>query len=153
MTPETRKIFRDYAWAYFTLHAGQRLQSFNFFLVAAGLLTAGITGLLKEGGPAHGIAALLGGALSILSVVFWKLEQRTKYLVKNAEAALKHLDSQEDDLADEKGAPHVLKLFDHDDHVVKERLWHLSYTNCLGLVYLIFFLLGIIFLLTALLCR
>jgi hypothetical protein len=119
----------------------------------AGLLTAGITGLLKEGGPAHGIAALLGGALSILSLVFWKLEQRTKYLVKNAEADLRHLDLREDDLPDEQGTPHVLKLFDHDDHVVKERFWHLSYADCLGLVFLIFFVLGLIFLITALLCR
>jgi amino acid permease len=100
VNPETKKVFRDYAWAYFQLHAGQRLQSFNFFLIVAGLLAGGITNLLKDGGASQWIAAVLGLALTFFSLVFWRLEERTKHLVKNAEKALKYLEAQED-LADE----------------------------------------------------
>ena len=34
-TEQTDKIAFDYAWNWFALHAGQRMQSVNFFLVAA----------------------------------------------------------------------------------------------------------------------
>jgi hypothetical protein len=75
---ETKKIFRDYAWAYFKLHADQRLQSFNFFLIVAGLLAGGITSLLKDGGGTRWIATVLGLTLAVLSFVFWRLEERTQ---------------------------------------------------------------------------
>jgi hypothetical protein len=140
---ETKKIFRDYAWGYFKLHADQRLQSFNFFLIVAGLLAGGITSLLKEGGSTWWVAALLGLTLAVLSLVFWRLEERTKHLVKNAEEALKYLDSQEG-FPDEQEISHVLRLFDHDDYVVRERRWHLSYSKCLTIVFFVFAILGVV---------
>jgi hypothetical protein len=38
---------RDYVWAYFQLHANQRISSFNFFVIAA-LLTTGLAGTVKS---------------------------------------------------------------------------------------------------------
>ena len=99
--------------------------------------------LLKDGGELRWIAVPLGILLAVLSGVFWKLEQRTRYLVKNAEKALKYLDSQEE-FADEQEVPHVLRLFDHDDHVVTGRVGHASYSWCLSAVFLIFAGLGIL---------
>lgn len=32
----------DYAWDWFAYHAGQRLTTFNFFLVIVGVLTVGL---------------------------------------------------------------------------------------------------------------
>jgi hypothetical protein len=141
--PDKKKIFRDYAWAYFSLHAGQRLQSFNFFLIVAGLLAGGTMTLLKDGGDLRWIAVPLGVTLALLSGVFWKLEHRTRYLIKNAEKALKYLDSQEG-FEEKQEVPHVLRLFDHDDHAVKGRVGHVSYSWCLSAVFLIFAAIGIL---------
>lgn len=99
--------------------------------------------LLKDGSEVRWIAAPLGVILAILSGVFWKLEERTKHLIKNAEQALKYLDSQEG-FSDEQGVPHVLRLFEHDDQLVNGRLGHLSYSRCLSTVFLIFAILGIL---------
>jgi hypothetical protein len=149
MDPDLKKMFREYAWEYFKLHAGQRLQSFNFFLIVAGLLAAAITSLLKDGGAPRGLATPLGLALVTLSFVFWRLEERTKHLVKNAEAALKHLDSQEG-LSDDGGTPNPLRLFDRDDYLVGMRWLHLSYSNCFGIVFLVFGILGMVLAVAAL---
>jgi len=49
-----KEIFRKYAWDYFEYHADQRMKTFNFFIVMAGLLAGGITSCSK-------MAAILGG--------------------------------------------------------------------------------------------
>ena len=66
--------------------------------------------MLKEDGDVRWISPL-GFLLSILGLIFWKLDQRNRRLVKNGEAALAFLDSQHD-LAQQNGAPHVLKIFE-----------------------------------------
>jgi hypothetical protein len=74
---EIKKTFREYTWAYFALHADQRIKTFNFFHIVAGLLAGGITTLLKGGGDARWISPF-GALLTILSFVFWKLDNRNK---------------------------------------------------------------------------
>ena len=89
----------DHAWNWFALHAGQRMQSFNFFLVATAFLVAAYgTVLEKHRGVAAGIG-LLGAWVS-----FWfnRLERRTRQLVKAGEAALA---SSQDRLASISGIP------------------------------------------------
>ena len=74
-----RKQGRDYAWNWFALHAAQRMQTFNFFLVATAFLIAGYASLLeKHRGAAFGVA-LLGAWLT-----FWfhRLDTRSRQLVK-----------------------------------------------------------------------
>jgi hypothetical protein len=87
---EANKIARDYAWNWFELHASQRMQTYNFFLVATAFLIAGFSALLDK----HPIAAV-GIALtgSWLSVWFNRLDARTRQLVKAAERALKVSDA------------------------------------------------------------
>jgi hypothetical protein len=85
MKESEEQMFRTYAWDYFAYHADQRMKTFNFFIVAAGLLAGGITSLLKDGSDARWIIIPLGLLLFILSVVFWKLDQRNKALVRNGE--------------------------------------------------------------------
>jgi len=74
-----------HAWNWFSLHAGQRMQSFNFFLIATAFMVAAYgTVLDKHRVVAFGIAML--GAW----VCFWfnRMERRTKQLVKAGEQAL-----------------------------------------------------------------
>src|SRR6266571_7503138 len=94
----------DHAWNWFALHAGQRMQSFNFFLVATAFLIAAYGALLeKHAGIATGIAIL--GAWN--SYWFNRLEKRTKQLVKGGEAALKGSQKQ---LAELSGIPEMAIL-------------------------------------------
>lgn len=82
----------DHAWRYFALHAGQRISMFNFFVVVSGLVGAGLGACLQKGGHFYLLGAGLGALLSLVSFVFWKLDQRTSFLVKHAEDAISELE-------------------------------------------------------------
>jgi len=86
---EVNRAALDHAWDWFALHARQRMQCVNFFLVAiAFLATAYATALTRElAGLAIGIS-LLGAWIS-----FWfhRLDQRTRELVEAGQNALKPL--------------------------------------------------------------
>jgi hypothetical protein len=85
------KQAREHAWNWFALHAAQRMQTFNFFLVATAFLIAGYASLLeKHRGAAFGVA-LLGAWLT-----FWfhRLDARSRQLVKAGERALAALEAQ-----------------------------------------------------------
>ena len=105
MDPIKERLLRDYAWAYFSFHADQRMKTFNFFIILAGLVSGGIVTLMRDNGNPW-IVAPLGLALSILCLLFWRLDQRNHVLVRNGEAAVKFLDSQTG-LATSDGTPHV----------------------------------------------
>src|SRR5438105_2387224 len=78
----------DHAWDWFSLHAGQRMQSFNFFLVATGFLVAAYASVLKD----HRDAGLGIGVFGAwISFWFRHLEYRTRQLVHAGEAALRPL--------------------------------------------------------------
>lgn len=78
----------EHCWRYFQLHAAQRLTVFNFFVVLAGLMAAGLSATL-QGSPRYAlVGVILGFLLSLLSYVFWKLDQRGSFLIKHAEEAV-----------------------------------------------------------------
>lgn len=140
--------FREYAWGYFELHAQQRLQLFEFYITLSTATLAGFFALIQVS-DGHPLLSLVGFALSFFSFVFWKLELRTRALVKNAEEALKHLDAQHS-LADVSGAPHPLRMFDRDDHFTsraKKRsitTGHFSYARSFRWVFIFFASLGLL---------
>jgi len=84
-----QRVF-EYPWRYFALHAGQRMQSVNFFLIATTFLVSAYVAAVSGGhaGLAAGVAVL--GALS--SFVFYRIERRVRGLIKAAEAALRPLE-------------------------------------------------------------
>lgn len=75
----------DHAWRYFALHAGQRLTVFNFFTVLTGLTSAGIAAAMQGDRRFAIVGVALGILLTLLAIVFWKLDQRTAFLTKRAE--------------------------------------------------------------------
>lgn len=83
----------EHAWQYFELHSKQRLTTFNFFLFLSGAASAGVAAALQ--GSAH--FAILGVALGLLlilaSFLFWKLDQRTSFLIKHAEACITSIET------------------------------------------------------------
>ena len=57
---------RVHAWNWFVLHSGQRMQAFNFFLVATAFLIAGYVSLLEKNRWAAFGVALLGASARFL---------------------------------------------------------------------------------------
>ena len=64
MPENTRmKEKREYAWNYFELHARQRMAVFNYFVLIAALLTAGLAGSLSKVDGYHLMSLGLGFSL------------------------------------------------------------------------------------------
>ena len=85
---ELLKEQREYAWSYFQLHANQRMTTFNFFVVIAALLTTGLSGTFNKDFQNPFIGIVLGAGLIVISFIFWKLDQRIRYMIKHAETTL-----------------------------------------------------------------
>lgn len=82
----------DHAWRYFELHAQQRMTVFNFYLAISGLTAAGIGVSLQYGSEFSIVTFMLGNFLSLISFIFWKLDQRVSELIKRSERALSELE-------------------------------------------------------------
>lgn len=83
---ELNKQAREHAWNWFSLHASQRMQCVNYFLVAAAFSAAAYASLLEKH-PGPGAFVALAGAW----VGFWfhRLDLRTRQLVRAGESVLK----------------------------------------------------------------
>jgi Flp pilus assembly protein TadB len=81
---------RTYAWNWFALHAGQRLQLVNFWLVAVAFLASAFVQALLS----HMVAIAFGISVAgiIASLAFMRLDARTRELVQVAENALRYIE-------------------------------------------------------------
>lgn len=145
MEPDQLSQFRQYAWNYFSVHADQRLKTFNFYAVLSSAIVAGTLAIAKDAkNPA--IAAPLAFLLAFLSFIFWKLDQRNRQLIKQGENALKYLEATSGPVG-EAGAPHVVQLFTHEEHMTRGLVRfpralptraHFSYSTCFNAVFFVF---------------
>lgn len=87
-----REEAQAYAWNWFALHAGQRLQLVNFWLVAVAFLASAYV----QARSGHLVAIQIGLALTgaAASLGFMRLDRRTRQLVQVSEDALRHLEKQ-----------------------------------------------------------
>jgi len=138
---------RKYAWDYFTLHATQRLTTFNFYLVLAALLITGAFTAFKIDFLHPIVGAGLGLVLAFLSFVFHKLDERNRELVGIGEQALMFLEKEISSGLGSDQEPHVLQLFLKEkfqtDNLKKQRFCHilkkhLSYSDCFRCVFIMF---------------
>lgn len=79
----------DHTWSWFSLHASQRLQSVNFFLVAIAFLSNAFVTAIKE----H--LYLIAAGVSVLAIstsfFLYKMERRIRSLIHSSEHALSSL--------------------------------------------------------------
>ena len=151
MMPDERKEARTYAWGYFALHADQRMKLFNFFLIFSGLILSAFTAV-KAGVVGGMVVAVLPLFLVLTAFIFWRLEERTRRLVKNGEDALRFLDEQLPVEALSDQTPHYLRLIERDDHLMElakrrcgvKRLVPISYADNFRFAYLIIGGVGIV---------
>jgi Flp pilus assembly protein TadB len=88
---QANKTAFDYAWGYFNLHSGQRMQSTNFFLIAAAFLAGTYANAMVWGRP--GLAFYLSLIGAVASYMFYRMERRVRRLIHAAEAALRPVES------------------------------------------------------------
>jgi hypothetical protein len=151
MKDEISERLQDQAWKYFSLHADQRLKTFNFYLILATIIVGGLLTVMKDLKTAY-IGAILAFTLTLLSFVFWKLDQRTRQMIWYAEEALKWCET-EMQLPQENFCPHVASIFRREEHLTKharrpQRLnifvRHFSYSECFSLIFFVFGLGGFV---------
>ena len=94
---EIAKQAREHAWNWFALHATQRMQAFNFFVVATAFLIAAYASLLDKEPAAAVVLAIVGAWLA-----FWfnRLDARSRQLVEAGEDALRVSQARLANLAD-----------------------------------------------------
>jgi hypothetical protein len=97
MTSEKSEVARlaasskglEHSWQWFSLHAGQRMQGVNFFLVAAAFLTGALVTALQAHDKLIAVAVGLFGAF--IAVCFSRLDLRVRELIHAGEAGMKPL--------------------------------------------------------------
>lgn len=140
MDEKKREELRDHAWKYFSLHAEQRLKTFNFYLILCTVVAGGVLATMKDAKDPR-IAVPVALLLPFLSVVFWKLDTRNRQLIDHGQRAIMFF---EDDpaLAAPDGTPHVTQILLREKHATdRDRPW--TYRRCFNAVFLIFGLAGI----------
>lgn len=90
------KELREHSWNWFSLHAVQRMQTLNFFLVAMAFLATGY-GASVARTPVVATAIAFAGAL--LSLAFIQLDFRNRELVKHGERALARVQTRYQELS------------------------------------------------------
>ena len=145
---EIETTFRKYAWDYFAVHAAQRLTGFQFFITLATALVGGYLVLIANSDNRK-LASIVGFLLVFFSFVFFKLDQRTRALIKNAERALDELDAGHELSDDTQGAPSHLRLFSSDEFQNRQNptmnpfKMRFSYSRCFSSVFLCFSIIGL----------
>jgi hypothetical protein len=141
---------RKQAWDFFQMQAGQRLTTFNFYVVISSLLCTGLASSFKTDANNPYLGICFGLLLVSFSFAFWKLDHRNKNLIRSAENALKFFENQSS-FEDENGMPHVVKRFMREEaetiEMNKSRTWMLwqngySYSECFWFVFTVFSLVG-----------
>ena len=139
MDQKTYDQMRDYAWKYFSLHAAQRLTTFNFYVTISTLIIGAAVTLRKEHVAFRELLPL-AVLLAFVSVIFWGLDQRNRQLVKNGEKALKYLDSLWGIGGHEA---EVMKIIECDEFRCKHRIgWR--YSTAFNAIFVVFFASGLI---------
>lgn len=137
---------RDHAWDYFELHADQRLKAFHFYILLETGLVAALLFAARGGSPDVRIVAVVGALMVFFSFIFWKLDQRTKGMIKVSERALKLFERRKfDNLSDGEIASSAPFTNDPQNKgsVSASRFGVLSYSKCFGAVFIAFAAVGL----------
>lgn len=150
MTSDTIRILREHCWNYFALHAQQRISVFQYFItIETALITAAIISIqYKSDLNNPRWAVLLGPAIILFSFVFWKIDQRTKDLIKKSEISLRQI---EDLILKDSSVKIQLPFTEDPQHNPKVRFTalpllpgRLSYSQSFGVIYTTSALFGLV---------
>ena len=143
-------IMRDdfeYALRYFEIHANQRMSTFNFFIILDALLVTALATSFDNDFSYPGVAYVISISIVAISFIFWKLDQRVRYLITHSEKALSKLEeintSKNQDFPNlilEKNQQ-TLKLNKKARFcIIKAKM---SYSQCFQAIYILFAIFGV----------
>lgn len=89
-----REIAFEHAWRYFEYHAQQRIAIFNFFVATSGLLVGGLAFTTQAPVKMWPFGLAAGLLLVIVSVAFWRLDQRVSSMIKLSEEVIINAEAQ-----------------------------------------------------------
>jgi small-conductance mechanosensitive channel len=92
MSPKDDEDAMQHVWSWFSLHAAQRMQSINLFLVASAFVIGGYGAAFAAGNLL--IAAVIAIAGLIIALSFLLLDSRNRELIRAAEVPLKILEER-----------------------------------------------------------
>ena len=92
--PSIESEVRNHCWNYFALHAQQRMSAFQFFItLETALIGAGFFVLQAQSQFSNSYwPIMIGPMITVLAFVFWKIDQRTRDLIKTAEISLNEME-------------------------------------------------------------
>jgi hypothetical protein len=88
---DAEKAAHSFAWDYFAFHAQQRQTVFNFFIVLLGASLAAYAATIEKT-AATKLHIVIGCVLMVSSLLFWRLDERSRRLIQLAEAVLKEIE-------------------------------------------------------------
>jgi hypothetical protein len=89
------KELREHAWTWFSMHAQQRMQTLNYFLIAMAFLATAYGASVAKTPPVASAVAFTG---FLVSAAFNRLDFRNRELVKHGEAALRKVEERYEQL-------------------------------------------------------
>jgi len=125
---------------------------FNFFVVMSTLLTTAMATSFTDKFNCPVIGTISGIGLVVIAFVFWKLDQRIRFLIKLAETALTGIGNEVGNDKKTSDSPQTLFLIERIETENKRRkwywwkpqTWHLKYSECFGIAYILFAFIGIV---------
>ncbi|MDO0978136.1 hypothetical protein [Mycolicibacterium frederiksbergense] len=83
---ELLELSLGHAWDWFSLHAAQRMQMINFYVLSIAFVTAAYVASIANNRPEVAVGTAI--ICLVFSAIFWRLEVRTRELVRIARNAL-----------------------------------------------------------------
>lgn len=88
---------RDFArvlWDYFSTHAKQRMQMFNFYIILETVFLTAFCTLCELGNKMCIYRIIVSIAIIVFSVAFYLIDKRSKMMIKESEKAIKLLEGR-----------------------------------------------------------
>lgn len=86
------KDFMDTLWKYFELHANQRMQVMNFYIVIVSLFFTALVAMFCSDKDMRMYESVLCVAVIFFSWIFMMFDKRTRSMIKNCEKAIKKIE-------------------------------------------------------------
>ncbi|KAA0891611.1 hypothetical protein [Oryzomonas rubra] len=110
----SEKEILDIAWKYFQQHASQRISYFNFFVLFSSFMTTGLITTFHPQFRAHAVGVAIGFMQVFLSFIFWKVDERNKFLTRIGENAIKEIEKKYELEGCCQHNPHPIQMFLHE---------------------------------------
>lgn len=138
--------FLKMVWDYFAIHANQRIQILNFYIVLETFFITGLLTLFQLDGELTAFRFMLCIAIIFFSLVFYALDTRTKTMIKFSEDALKAVEQKY--IA--KYGAEIMIFSIEQEKTLYERRWswiarrYLSYSKLFRLIFCFFTIIGLL---------